>query len=105
MAGAGVSLAARACFNIDDRGIAGDSGGLGRPPPSRDKASIRCNFEQRPLLPVLPQFEITIPKCRHRPDPAAWSGDLCEEPVTQEKPQRAANRLVCLLLPDTRRRP
>jgi hypothetical protein len=23
-----------------------------------------------------------FPKCRHRPDPAAWSGDLCEEPVT-----------------------
>jgi hypothetical protein len=20
-----------------------------------------------------------FPKCRHRPDPAAWSGDLCEE--------------------------
>ena len=23
-----------------------------------------------------------FPKCRHRPDPAARSGDLCEEPVT-----------------------
>jgi hypothetical protein len=23
-----------------------------------------------------------FPKCRHRPDLAAWSGDLCEEPVT-----------------------
>jgi hypothetical protein len=23
-----------------------------------------------------------FPKCRHRLDPAAWSGDLCEEPVT-----------------------
>src|SRR5580693_10436803 len=23
-----------------------------------------------------------FPKCRHRPDPAAWNGDLCEEPVT-----------------------
>jgi hypothetical protein len=23
-----------------------------------------------------------FPKCRHRPEPAAWSGDLCEEPVT-----------------------
>ena len=25
---------------------------------------------------------VHFPKCRHRPDPAAWSGDLCEEPVT-----------------------
>jgi hypothetical protein len=24
-----------------------------------------------------------FPKCRRRPDPAAWSGDLCEEPVTR----------------------
>ena len=64
---------------------------------------------------------VHFPKCRHRPDPAAWSGDLCEEPVTfrgdrhdarltmpqgdHEGPQRAANGLVCLLLPDTRRRP
>ena len=47
-------------------------------------------------------------ECRHRPDPAAWSGDLCEEPVTSgdrhdarltmpqgdhQGPQRARERL------------
>src|ERR1700730_4033100 len=55
---------------------------------------------------------VHFPKCRHRPDPAAWSGDLCEEPVTfrgdrhdarltmpqgdHQGPQRAANGLVFL---------
>ena len=32
------------------------------------------------LQPLL--SDAHFPKCRHRPDPAAWSGDLCEEPVT-----------------------
>jgi hypothetical protein len=32
--------------------------------------------------PSVPRINAHCPKCRHRPDPAAWSGDLCEEPVT-----------------------
>src|ERR1700730_7114324 len=35
-----------------------------------------------------------FPKCRQRRVPAAWSRDLCEEPVT-------FRGLVCLLLPET----
>ena len=32
--------------------------------------------------PSVPRINAHFPKCRHRPDPAAWSGDLCVEPVT-----------------------
>ena len=89
-----------------------------RSPPGKGSHQTHC---WRGLDRTLgPRINAHFPKCRHRPDPAAWSGDLCEEPVRSgdrhdvrltmprgdhERPQRAANGLACLLLPDTRRRP
>jgi hypothetical protein len=48
---------------------------------------------ERPGLPSAPprpanvregtcRLHVHFPKSKHRRDPAAWSGDLCEEPVT-----------------------
>ena len=61
---------------------------LWRMAPGSASAELRANrgsylthrwreHDSNPRSPAL-----TFPKCRHRPDPAAWSGDLCEEPVT-----------------------
>ena len=39
-----------------------------------------------------------FPKCRHRPDPAARSGDLCEEPVTFRGSRSAPSVTVAMSL-------
>ena len=39
-----------------------------------------------------------FPKCRHRPDPAARSGDLCEEPVTIRGSRSAPSVTVAMSL-------
>jgi len=54
-------------------------------PPQRTANGLVCLCSPRPTdvrEGTSCRLHAHFPKCRYRPDPAAWSGDLCEEPVT-----------------------